>query len=76
MVRILVVAALIAVSLYVVKENGMVTELWFSTDNASEISPVRALAGLKRLLCLTPNHNNKLSDLSPLRGLRPSALRK
>ena len=28
-------------------ENGVVTELGFVTDNVTDISPVRALAGLK-----------------------------
>ena len=32
-------------------ENGVVTELAFVTDNVSDISPVRALAGLKVLSC-------------------------
>ena len=32
-------------------ENGVVTELGFVTDNVTDISPVRALAGLKTLTC-------------------------
>ena len=32
-------------------ENGVVTELGFCTDNVTDISPVRALVGLKSLCC-------------------------
>jgi len=32
-------------------ENGVVTELRFLTENVSDISPVRALTGLKVLNC-------------------------
>ena len=32
-------------------EKGVVTELGFATDNVTDISPVRALVGLKQLDC-------------------------
>jgi serine/threonine-protein kinase len=48
-------------------ENGVVTELGFSTDNVTDISPVRALAGLKSLSCRGSGPGKgKLVDLSPL----------
>ena len=51
-------------------ENGVVTEFGFSTDNVTDISPVRALAGLKSLLCSGSGQGTgKLSDLSPLKGM-------
>jgi serine/threonine protein kinase/Leucine-rich repeat (LRR) protein len=52
-------------------ENGVVTELQFITDNVTDISPVRALAGLKQLDCSSTSSARRgtLSDLSPLRGL-------
>jgi len=51
-------------------ENGMVTELNFSTENATDISPVRALVGLKSLWCgVSSGKKGRLSDLSPLGGM-------
>ncbi len=50
-------------------ENGVVTRISLNDTEVSDISPVRAFAELKRLRCSSPNHNSKLSDLSPLRGL-------
>jgi serine/threonine protein kinase/Leucine-rich repeat (LRR) protein len=50
-------------------DNGVVTGLAFNADEVTDLSPLRALAGLKHLKCLTPARNGKLSDLSPLRGL-------
>jgi len=52
-------------------ENGAVTEIGFFADQVSDISPVQALAGLKKLRCNGSNNtsNGKLSDLSPLQGL-------
>ena len=51
-------------------DNGVVTEFSFFTDKVTDISPVRGLAGLKRLSCNgTMAGEQKLSDLSPLRGL-------
>jgi serine/threonine protein kinase/Leucine-rich repeat (LRR) protein len=50
-------------------ENGVVTEFGFSADNVTDISPVRALMGLKRLGCNgNVGFRGKFSDLSPLRG--------
>jgi serine/threonine protein kinase/Leucine-rich repeat (LRR) protein len=49
-------------------ENGVVTGLWLNTDVVADLSPLRALAGLKRLSC-GRTHHSKLADLSPLRGL-------
>jgi hypothetical protein len=49
----------------------VVTEIGFYTDQVTDISPVRALAGLNALGCKgnrTPN-GGKLSDLSPLEGM-------
>ncbi len=51
-------------------ENGVVTELGFVVDNVIDISPVRALVGLKALTCGgSSSGKGKLSDLSPLKGL-------
>jgi len=59
-------------------ENGVVTELGIYTDNVTDISPMRALQGLKNLNC---NGNftggvrmGKLSSLAPLKGLPLTAL--
>ena len=54
-------------------ENGVVTEFGFLTDNVTDISPVRALVGLKVLSCSgspPTARNGILSDLSPLRGMK------
>ena len=53
-------------------ENGVVTELGFVTDNVTDISPVRALAGLKvsELVLAAIRRRGKLSDLSPLQGMK------
>ena len=51
-------------------ENGVVTELGFISDYAIDLSPVRALAGLKALNCGgTSPSSGSLSDLSPLGGM-------
>ncbi len=51
-------------------DNGVVTELHFLTDNVTDISPVRALAGLSGLHCgASAWYRGKLSDLSPLKGM-------
>ena len=51
--------------------NGVVTELIVSTDNLKDISPVRALTGLKRFVCPDSSHGTgSFSDLSPLKGLK------
>ena len=50
--------------------GGVVTAFGFITDNVTDISPVRALVGLKVLNCYRTNDGtSKLSDLSPLRGM-------
>ena len=51
-------------------ENFAVTELEFSTDNVTDISPVRALTGLHKLSCRGSFYKKgRLADLSPLSGL-------
>ena len=59
-------------------DHGVATKLFFTTDNVTDISPVRALAGLKELGCAGSNWklaNGRLSDLSPLTGLSLTSLR-
>ena len=52
-------------------KNGVVTEFTFITDRVSDISPVRALAGLKSLNCTGSDVGRGiLADLSPLKGMR------
>ncbi len=53
-------------------EKGVVTELQFNTMNVTDISPVRALAGLRVLTC--GGSARTLSDLSPLKGMHLTAL--
>jgi len=51
--------------------DGKVEELLISAGGVTDISPVRALAGLKKFLCNgTYQQVGSLSDLSPLRGLK------
>jgi len=50
-------------------EGDVVTELVFVTDNVTDISPVRALKGLKVLICSGSDGKGRLSDLSPLKGM-------
>jgi formylglycine-generating enzyme required for sulfatase activity/serine/threonine protein kinase len=51
-------------------ENGVVTACGVITDNVSDLSPIRAMVGLKALNCYGKSKSRgKLSDLSPLRGL-------
>jgi serine/threonine protein kinase len=48
-------------------DAGVVLELAFNPENVTDISPLRALAGLHTLLCNGNNENiGQLSDLSPL----------
>jgi serine/threonine protein kinase len=54
-------------------ENGAVTRLHFLTDEVEDISPVRALPGLMTLEC-PGGERGRLSDLSPLRGMRLTVL--
>jgi eukaryotic-like serine/threonine-protein kinase len=57
-------------------ENGIVTELGFHTDHVIDISPVRALAGLKAFACSGSKDDvSKLADLSPLKGLPLTSLK-
>lgn len=57
-------------------ENGVVTGLQFLTDNVTDVSPVRALAGLKGLNCGGSDvGKGKLAGLSPLNGMTLTSLR-
>jgi serine/threonine protein kinase/Leucine-rich repeat (LRR) protein len=49
-------------------ENKLVTEVGFITDDVTDISPVRALAALKKLDC-KGKAKRTLFDLSPLQGM-------
>lgn len=49
-------------------KDGVVETLCFSTDQVSDISPVRVLVGLKMLIC-SAAAKGQLADLSPLSGL-------
>ena len=55
-------------------ENGVVREFGFLTGKVSDISPVRAFAGLKKLSCEGSKGKNgndgNLADLSPLKGMQ------
>ncbi len=52
-------------------EDGVVTELRLAADHVTDISPVRALEGLRIFNCSGSGPSTgKLSDLSPLAGLR------
>jgi hypothetical protein len=59
-------------------EGGVVTGLAFHSDAVEDLSPVRALAGLKSLGCpggfLPPGSKSKVSDLAPLRGMKLTRL--
>ncbi|QDU21858.1 protein kinase domain-containing protein [Urbifossiella limnaea] len=55
-------------------ENGAVTRLEFSTLEVADISPVRALTGLKELVCSGTDRMGKLTDVSPLKGMPLSFL--
>jgi tRNA A-37 threonylcarbamoyl transferase component Bud32 len=51
-------------------ENGVITRCEFLADRVTDLTPVRALAGLKSLTCTgSAAHPGDLSDLGPLRGL-------
>jgi serine/threonine protein kinase len=55
--------------------NGEVEVLEFSSDQVKDISPVRALRGLRQLVCGGSNEGlGQLEDLSPLRGMKLSKL--
>ena len=51
-------------------EKGVVVELGIIGANVTDISPLRALGGLRNLCCAT----GKLSDLSPLKGMKLDVL--
>jgi hypothetical protein len=58
-------------------ENGVVTGLEFLTDHVTDIAPVRALEGLRELVCggtFTSQANGILPDLSALKGLKLTRL--
>jgi len=51
-------------------ENGEVVSFGLVTDKVSDISPVRALTGLRRLWCSgSARGRGQLEDLSPLKGM-------
>ncbi len=55
-------------------EGGVVTELEFSAEHVRDLSPVRVLPELRALFCPASRGQGQLADLSPLRGLRLSAV--
>jgi tRNA A-37 threonylcarbamoyl transferase component Bud32 len=55
-------------------EGGVVTELQVLTDEVTDLRPVRALAGLKALDCSGTRGKGRLTDLSPLRGMKLTTL--
>ena len=57
-------------------DNGAVTELRFHVESVTDLSPLTALKGLQKLEVLSAMGNrSKLSDLSPLTGMRLTELR-
>lgn len=54
-------------------ENNVVTDFGFLTNRVTDISPLRALTGLKAVWCGgfpdDPSRRGQLTDLSPLRGM-------
>lgn len=56
-------------------EDGVVVGLELRTDNVTDISPLRALPGLKTLMCTGSGENKgMLADLAPLNGMQLSEL--
>jgi hypothetical protein len=59
-------------------EDGVVTELGFESDTVTDISPVRALTGLRNLACrgswTDQRANGQLADLSPLADMKLTRL--
>ena len=56
-------------------EGGVVTELQFVTDQVTDISPIRALTGLRVLNCSgSAAGKGQLADLSPLKGMQLTSL--
>jgi serine/threonine protein kinase/Leucine-rich repeat (LRR) protein len=55
--------------------DGAVTQVEFSSEYVSDLSPLRALPNLKNLNCNGPQPNRGVvADLGPLRGMRLEAL--
>jgi serine/threonine protein kinase len=54
--------------------DGVVTGLQFSSMEVTDLSPVRALRGLKSLNCRGVEGDGKLADLAPLRGMQLTTL--
>ncbi|MBI5395401.1 MAG: protein kinase [Verrucomicrobia bacterium] len=50
-------------------EGDQLTEVTFTTEAVSDLSPVRDLAGLKVLRCISPGVSGKIAKLAPLSGL-------
>jgi formylglycine-generating enzyme required for sulfatase activity len=55
-------------------QNERVTGLEFNTSYVSDISPVRALVHLEKLVARGTGRKGSLSDLSPLQGMRLTIL--
>ncbi|MCY3019922.1 MAG: SUMF1/EgtB/PvdO family nonheme iron enzyme, partial [Planctomycetota bacterium] len=55
-------------------ENGQVTDLEFTTERVTDISPVRALMGLTNFNVGQRGQRSSLKDLSPLKGLQLTML--
>jgi Leucine-rich repeat (LRR) protein len=54
--------------------GGLVTELGLHSANVTDISPVRALAGLVSLECSADGQKSRMADLSPLKGMKLTRL--
>jgi hypothetical protein len=54
--------------------SGAVTQLGFVTGNVIDISPLRALTGLKAVSCAGGPSRSALTDLSPLAGIQLAKL--
>ncbi len=50
-------------------EDGVIAAMWFCTNQVNDISPIRALTGLRRLVCGGSAWTGKLANLAPLEGL-------
>lgn len=50
-------------------ERDRIIELLFVTDHVTDLSPVRALSGLKRLTCRGSAWKGALTDLRPVAGM-------
>ena len=56
-------------------EDGVMAKLDFATDEVTDVSPVRPLTKLKRLICRgSAIGKGRLSDLSPLKGMKLTQL--